>query len=118
MLLLSAPLSRKVSLPLTSTTETCPACRMVAEKFTGIASYCGDIPILPAEAGQTKRIVSYNARKAVRALTKLLLPHDYPHAAAPALGKTNAHNLHLRREVAEQFVNSRMKTQRRGHQIN
>src|SRR5882762_7185657 len=118
MLLLSAPLSREVSLPLTSTTETCPACRMVAEKFTGIASYCGDIPILPAAAGQTKRIVSYNTRKAVRAPTKLLLPHDYPHTAPPALRKTDAHNLHFRGEVAQQFVSSRMKTQRRCHQVN
>jgi len=34
MLLRSAPLSKEVSLPVTSTTETCPTCRMVAEKFT------------------------------------------------------------------------------------
>src|SRR5260370_31836825 len=118
MLLLSAPLSREVSLPLTSTTETCPACRMVAEKFTGIASYCGDIPILPAAAGQPKRIVSYNTRKVVRAPTNLLLPHDYPHTAAPALRKTNAHNPHPLRKAADKFVHNPVNTQHARHQPN
>jgi len=101
MLLLSAPLSREVSLPLTSTTETCPACRMVAEKSQDSLLLWGH-PILPAAAGQTKRIVSYNREKDCESADPgLLLSHDYPHAAPPALRKTNAHNLHLRREVAE-----------------
>src|SRR6266436_4683871 len=41
MLLFSAPLSKEVNLPVTSTTETCPTCRMVAEKLTGMASSWG-----------------------------------------------------------------------------
>jgi hypothetical protein len=45
----------------------------------------------------------------------MLLAHDNPHAVSPALRKAHAHNRHLGGEVAQQFVCSRMKTQRRRH---
>ena len=49
---------------------------------------------------------------------RLLLAHDYAHAAAPTLHESDAHNVYLRREIAQQFVGGRMKAQRRRDKVN
>src|SRR6266436_9829196 len=49
---------------------------------------------------------------------RVLLAHDYAHAAAPALRKTDAQDFYLRREIAQQLIRGRMKAQGRRDQVN
>src|ERR1700687_5246557 len=118
MLLRSAPLSKEVSLPLTSTTETCPTCRMMAEKFTIYPfGWLGDTPILPMARRGTSRIVNGASEKCRNLRMCVLLPHDHAHAAAPALREADAHDFHLRREIAQQLIGGGMKAQGRRDEV-